>query len=231
MSDLKHTLEQVLEGQDPQRVVLHNCLLLGGPVTSYGRDAILELFRTGNASTPTHFAQSGRMAALFGSIDSRPIALFADHHGPYVSRLWYLAQAPLSESPAMRMDVPFDHQFGAFAGIAFEAEVHPDLDAGHVERVRALLAGFDLRALERATGSATASKLSQPYVNVIRALSDGEMTVLLLMITALRSDGPPALLQFPVAVCSISDSPSDAHWVVDNARISADLARAWSSVL
>jgi hypothetical protein len=231
MSDLKHTLEQLLDGQDPQHAVLHNCLLLAGPVTSYGRDAILELFRTGTASTPTHFAQSRSNAALFATIESRPLALFADRYGTYVSRLWYLAQTPLSQSPAMRLDVPFDHQFGAFTGTGFEAEVHPDLDHDHIERVRALLAGFDLSALERATGSAIAGKLSQPYVNVIRALSDGEMTVLLLMVTALRNDGLPALLQFPVAVCAVSDSPADTHWAVDSARISADLARSWNSEL
>lgn len=231
MSDLKHTLEQVLDGQDPQLSVLHNCLLLAGPVTSYGRDAILELFHSGDASTPTHFAQSRGSAALFATIDSHPLALFADRYGTYLSRLWYLAQAPLSQSPASRLDVPFDHQFGAFNGTGFEAEMHPDLHADHIERVHTLLGGFDLGALERATGAAIAGKLSQPYINVIRALSDGEMTVLLLMVTALRSDGLPALLQFPVAVCAVSDLPSDAYWVVDDARISADLARSWNSEL
>ena len=221
----------VLDGDDPQRAVLHNCLLIAGAGMAYGRDAILELLRARPSATPTHFLQSPHAAALFATLDGKPIALFADRWNERLSRLWYLADTPLISQPGGRVDVPFDHGFGAGDGPAFEAELHPDLASEHGARVTAILQQFDPSILESTIRSVGTVSLSQPRINVLRALSQGGTLALLLMVTALRNDGTPALLQFPMAALTESDSTHEILWVADLARLKSDLGRPWQPAL
>jgi hypothetical protein len=230
MPDLIETLEGVLTGTDRAGAILHNCLFLGGGVTAYGRDCILELLR--RQKTPqgrTYFAGAHHSAALFVTSGSLSMALFADHHNQYFSRLWYVSSTCLTQHHAGRIDVPFDPQFGHSAMSAFDPRDHPELAAEHVERVHSMLENLDLPLFTQSAVLQSQGSFTRFTAHVLRAFSDNEATALLLVVSALREDEHTGVVQFPVAARLMSGC--DALFVPDHAKIEAECAHTWAPEL
>lgn len=225
MRDLTNVLTDILGGgAGGACTVLHNCRFDGAGASVYGREAILEQFRKQPcASEDVHLVRCRRFAALFARAEGRGVALFADLYGEHIARLWYLASTPLALRRASRVDVPFDPTFGQLAqSVAFDPADHPELMSEHVPRVMAMADGASM-------GRST--RLMRPRSFVLRAFSHGESTAVLAQVVALRSDGRPGLVQFPMAVCLRSDPPAEATVVVDESECEAAFSSDWRSVL
>ena len=227
MQDLSQTLEGILTGNDVSEAILHNCLFFGGGTVAYGRERILELIRQQETPpVPTYFAGANRHAALFAMCSGYPVAIFADHLHGYITRLWYVSSASFTAPPVARLDVPFDPRFGASGASNFNRLDHPDLAEAHIESVQSTIDRLDLRNLVE-TGDRPLSNFSRTTPCLLRAFSDGPVTALLLMISALREDGHAGVLQFPVAV-RLSRG-CDPLLVTDRARLSAECTRSWTT--
>ena len=105
---------------------------------------------------------------------------------------------------------------------------HPELTPAHVPRVLAMATNLiENRAPGDAISLRSATQLTRLRPYVLRAFSDGETAAMLMVVVALRSDGQPGLVQFPIAARLPSDLVADATVVVDEAECDAELARAW----
>jgi hypothetical protein len=180
-----------------------------------------------------HAVRAGRFAALFARARSESVALFADLYGEHIARLWYLAAAPLALQRPERVDVQFDPTVGQLStSPGFDPMDHPELAPQHAPRVAEAAA----RVLNAAgAGDAiplkSGARLARLRPFVLRAFSDGETAAVLLQVIALRNDGRPGLVQFPMAAYLHSNLAAEATLVVDEAECDAELGRDWRPVL
>ena len=233
MSGLRDVLRDILSGRGAG-AVLHNCRFEGAGASAYGREAILELFRAKPcALEELHVVRGRRFAALFAGAAKESVALFADLYDEHIARLWYLASAPLGSRRPERVDVPFDPAFGPPSTcVGFDPADHPDLAPEHVPRVADAAARLlNAHGVRDAIPLRSAARLARLRPIVLRAFSDGETAAVLLQVVALRNDGRPGLVQFPIAACLRSNLSAEATVVVDEAECEAELARDWRPVL
>jgi hypothetical protein len=235
MSDLIAVLGDIASsGKSGVHAILHNCRLEGAGVSLYGCEPIVEFLRS-EAPAPEELqvVRGRQFAALFAGTARGPIALVADLYGEHIARLWYLAPTSLHARRPERVDVPFDPTFGQQTpSVGFDPVDYPELSAAHVSRVLALATGFlEYGPTTSAIPLRSAAQLSRLRPYVLRAFSDGEMAATLIVVVALRSDGQPGLVQFPIAARLPSDLSADATVVADEAECDAELARSWQPSL
>lgn len=235
MNSLELTLRGVLAGEGAATAaVLHNCRFDGAGSSVYGREAILDLFRsTPMALDNARLVAGARFAALFGSSAGNSVALFADIYAGNIARLRFLGPVCLARRSAARIDVPYDPALGQHAAlVAFEPNDHPELPPEHRARVLTAAERFsEHRCADDAALARASAQLVRMRSFVLRAFSSGREAAMLLMVAALRSDGRAGLVQFAAAAWLPSDAPQDGTVVVDEGECAAALMRDWQPTL
>lgn len=171
------------------RHLLHNARFEGLGAEAFGGAAVAELFR----AQPIHWAAMTatlvhpRAAALFGSTDRGPAALFADLHDGHVARLWLIADHDADNDagcqPAIATHVPVDtdrDQRGP--AFPFDPAEHPTLDPAHAGRIATLGAALIDGGMPWPSAPQRHARV-RPLV--LRAISAGGATGLLLRVQSL----------------------------------------------
>ncbi len=164
--------------------VLHNARFEGLGTEAFGGAAIAELFR----AHPVHWEVTEtvahpRAAALFGTTERGPAALFADLHSGHVARLWLISDHDAGHQPVIATGVPVDtDRDQRRPPFPFDPAEHPALDPAHVEEI----AAFGGRMID---GSVPWPSALQRHARVrplvLRATSAGGDTALLLRVQSL----------------------------------------------
>jgi hypothetical protein len=234
MSAIRDALTGLLSGGfGGGSALLHSCRMDGAGVRVYGRESILDLFRAHHPSIEfIQVLQTERSAALFAQEPRGPIALVGDLHRDHLVRLWYLAPTALPLEGLARVDVPFDSGFGQLTpAIAFDPPVHLELSPTHAVRVTTAISQLFLpEGAPQAIPSRLANRVNRMRPHVLRAFSQGDSAVVLMMVTAHRNDGNAGVVQFSVAVRLASDTPEEAAVVVDEGGLEREIQRIWKPV-
>lgn len=167
------------------RKLLHNARFEGLGTETFGADAIADLFRAHPVrwTTVTETLAHPRAAALFGSTEHGPAALFADLYDGHVARLWLIADHDAGQPPAITTHVPVDtdrDQRGA--AFPFDPAEHPALNPEHASAIAALGAAM----IDGGTPWPSAEQRhARVRPLVLRALSAGGSAAVLLRVQSL----------------------------------------------
>ncbi|WP_174273227.1 hypothetical protein [Sphingomonas bacterium] len=121
--------------------LLQNTSFEGFGSDAYGKEEIAAMLRRHSPFTAvTRQARTARSQAVIGEdAAGRPVALFADLHDGWITRLWRLGEgadpAPLRPVTSVPADADMDQRGGR---LGFAPEAHPELEPAHAAALVAL---------------------------------------------------------------------------------------------